>query len=106
MPLLGCEDTPSAPLGVSPGQLLGVGKADYFTERRSLPAWGSLALFTDGLIDEARIGADGRIRMLATLMDLHRVGDPESLADVILSTLAAPRVGIDDLAILLVQWSL
>jgi hypothetical protein len=46
------------------------------------------------------------MRTLATLMDGHRSGDPEELADTILATLSRTHPeATDDLVLLIAAWS-
>jgi serine phosphatase RsbU (regulator of sigma subunit) len=104
-PFLGSEGTLAAPLRVRPGRPLGVGGGEYLLERVELPSAGQLVFFTDGLIDEGRTDADERQRALADVMLRNRSGDPEVLADAIVSGLTAPQPASDDLAVLVVQWS-
>jgi serine phosphatase RsbU (regulator of sigma subunit) len=64
-----------------------------------------VVFFTDGLIDEGRSGADGRIRTLTELLEQGRSEDPEALADEILKRLTVSGTRDDDLAILVATWS-
>jgi serine phosphatase RsbU (regulator of sigma subunit) len=82
-----------------------VGGGDFFVERHVLPPVGSLVFFTDGLIDEGRSGADGRIRTLTSLLEQSHSQDPEAMADSILKQLTVSGARDDDLAILVAMWS-
>jgi serine phosphatase RsbU (regulator of sigma subunit) len=82
-----------------------VGGGDFFLERHVLPRAGTLAFFTDGLIDEGRRGAEGRIRTLTSLLDESHSEDPEEVADSILKELTVSGARDDDLAILVATWS-
>jgi serine/threonine-protein kinase RsbW len=105
LPYLSHEGGPVAPLTVSPSRPLGVGGGDFFVERHVLPEAGSLVFFTDGLIDEGRRGADGRIRTLTSLLEQSYSQDPEAMADSILKELTVSGARDDDLAILVATWS-
>jgi serine phosphatase RsbU (regulator of sigma subunit) len=74
-------------------------------ERHVLPGAGSLVFFTDGLIDEGRSGADGRIRTLTSLLEQSHSEDPDAMADSILKELTVTGARDDDLAILVATWS-
>jgi PAS domain S-box-containing protein len=105
LPYLSHEGSPVAPLAVAPSRPLGVGGGDFFVERQVLPRAGNLVFFTDGLIDEGRRGADGRIRALTSLLEQSHSEDPEALADSILKELTVSGAHDDDLAILVATWS-
>jgi serine/threonine-protein kinase RsbW len=105
LPYLAQEGSPAAPLTVPPSRPLGVGGGDFFLERHVLPRAGTLAFFTDGLIDEGRRGAEGRIRTLTSLLDESHSEDPEEVADSILKELTVSGARDDDLAILVATWS-
>jgi serine phosphatase RsbU (regulator of sigma subunit) len=105
LPFLAHEGSPAVPLTVPPSRPLGVGGGDFFRERHVLPGAGSLVFFTDGLIDEGRSGADGRIRTLTALLEQGRSHDPEAMADSILKELTVTGARADDLAILVAMWS-
>jgi serine/threonine-protein kinase RsbW len=105
LPYLAQEGSPAAPLTVPPSRPLGVGGGDFFVERHVLPRAGTLVFFTDGLIDEGRRGADGRIRTLTSLLDESHSEDPEAVADSILKELTVSGARDDDLAILVATWS-
>ena len=62
--------------------------------------------FTDGLIDEGRSGAEGRLRTLASLLEHNHSEDPEAVADSILEGLTVRGARDDDLALLVAMWSL
>ena len=104
-PFAAFEGNPALPLSIRPGQPLGVWDGEYVLEHFELPAVGTLVFFTDGLIDEGRTDAPGRIHTLTELLEGHHTDDPESLADTILSALARPGPVHDDLALLVVQWA-
>jgi PAS domain S-box-containing protein len=104
LPYLATGDGSVRPLPVRPGRPLGIGGGDYFLERHALPEIGSLTFFTDGLIDEGRLGVDDRISTLTTLVG-RAPADPETVADAILSALASSTPGKDDLALLIARWS-
>lgn len=105
LPYLAQEGSPAAPLTVPPSRPLGVGGGEFFVERHVLPRAGTLAFFTDGLIDEGRRGAEGRIRTLTSLLDESHSQDPEEVADSILKELTVSGARDDDLAILVATWS-
>jgi serine/threonine-protein kinase RsbW len=105
LPYLAHEGSPAAPLTVPPSRPLGVGGGVFFLERHVLPPVGSLVFFTDGLIDEGRSGADGRIRTLTSLLEQNHSQDPEAMADSILKHLTVSGARDDDLAILVAMWS-
>jgi serine/threonine-protein kinase RsbW len=105
LPYLAQEGSPAATLTVPPSRPLGVGGGDFFLERHVLPRAGTLAFFTDGLIDEGRRGAEGRIRTLTSLLDESHSEDPEEVADSILKELTVSGARDDDLAILVATWS-
>jgi serine/threonine-protein kinase RsbW len=106
LPYLAHEGSAPVPLTVPPSRPLGVGGGDFFLERHALPRAGSLVFFTDGLIDEGRSGADGRIRTLTSLLEEGHFQDPETVADSILKRLTVSGPRDDDLAILVAMWSL
>jgi serine phosphatase RsbU (regulator of sigma subunit) len=105
LPYLAHEGSPATPLTVPPSRPLGVGGGSFFLERHILPQAGSLVFFTDGLIDEGRTGAEGRIRTLTSLLDQSHSQDPEAMADSILKQLTVSGARDDDLAILVATWS-
>jgi phosphoserine phosphatase RsbU/P len=105
LPFLAHAGGAAAPLTVRPGRPLGVGGGDYFVARHALPRAGSLTFFTDGLIDEGRSGADGRLRTLTSLLEQDHSEDPDVVADSILKRLTVPGAQDDDLAILVAVWS-
>jgi serine/threonine-protein kinase RsbW len=105
LPYLAQEGSPVVPLTVAPSRPLGVGGGDFFVERHVLPGAGSLVFFTDGLIDEGRSGADGRIRTLTSLLEQSHSEDPDAMADSILKELTVTGARDDDLAILVATWS-
>jgi len=105
LPYLAQEGSPAVPLTVAPSRPLGVGGGDFFVERHVLPGAGSLVFFTDGLIDEGRSGADGRIRTLTSLLEQSHSEDPDAMADSILKELTVTGARDDDLAILVATWS-
>jgi serine phosphatase RsbU (regulator of sigma subunit) len=82
-----------------------VGGGEFFLERHVLPRAGTLVFFTDGLIDEGRSGAGGRIRTLTSLLEESPSQDPEAMADAILKELTVSGARDDDLAILVAMWS-
>jgi PAS domain S-box-containing protein len=92
-------------LRVPAGRPLGVGGGQYVRERVDLPSSGQMVFFTDGLIDEGRSDAGARIATLTTLLERNGPRHPDVLADAILDALTASQPGIDDLAVLVVQWS-
>jgi len=105
LPYLAHQGGVAAPLTVPPSRPLGVGGGDFFLERHVLPRAGTLVFFTDGLIDEGRSGADGRIRTLTSLLEESPSQDPEAMADSILKELTVSGPRDDDLAILVAMWS-
>ena len=105
LPYLAHQGGVAAPLTVPPSRPLGVGGGDFFLERHVLPRAGTLVFFTDGLIDEGRSGADGRIRTLTSLLEESPSQDPEAMADAILKELTVSGARDDDLAILVAMWS-
>jgi serine phosphatase RsbU (regulator of sigma subunit) len=105
LPYLAREGSAAVPLPVHPSRPLGVGGGDFFLERHALPQSGSLLFFTDGLIDEGRSGADGRIRTLTALLERSHPRDPEEMADSILQQLTVSGARDDDLALLVAMWS-
>ena len=55
VPFLASNDgKAAAPLRIDPGPPLGVGAGSYSVAKVELPAQGTLAFYTDGLIDEGR----------------------------------------------------
>jgi PAS domain S-box-containing protein len=105
LPYMTNEGGEGTPLSVRPGRPLGVGGGEFVFERHPLPQVGGLVFFTDGLIDEGRSGADGRLRTLASLLALGDSDDPDVVADLVLQRLTVSGVRDDDLAILVVTWS-
>jgi PAS domain S-box-containing protein len=105
LPYVTHEDGSATPLSVRPGRPLGVGGGEFFLERHALLRTGSLVFFTDGLIDEGRSGADGRLRTLTSLLEQDNSDDPEVVADLILKRLTVSGARDDDLAILVATWS-
>ena len=106
LPFLAHAGGSAAPLTVRPGRPLGVGGGEYFVARHALPRAGSLTFFTDGLIDEGRSGAEGRLRTLTSLLEQDHSEDPDVVADSILKRLTVAGAQDDDLAILVAVWSL
>jgi serine/threonine-protein kinase RsbW len=105
LPYLAYQGGVAAPLTVPPSRPLGVGGGEFFLERHVLPRAGTLVFFTDGLIDEGRSGAGGRIRTLTSLLEESPSQDPEAMADAILKELTVSGARDDDLAILVAMWS-
>ena len=106
LPYVACQGSPAAPLTVRPSRPLGVGGGQFYLEHHPLPAAGTLVFFTDGLIDEGRSGAEGRLRTLTSLLERNRSEDPEAVADSILGGLTVLDARDDDLALLVAMWSL
>ena len=106
LPYLVHQGSPAGPLTVRPSRPLGVGGGEFVFARHALPPAGTVVFFTDGLIDEGRSGADGRLRTLASLLDQSLSEDPEDVADSILRRLTVAGSSDDDLAMLVAQWSL
>jgi serine phosphatase RsbU (regulator of sigma subunit) len=104
LPYIIHHGSPAAPLTVRPSRPLGVGGGEFISARHVLPPAGSMVFFTDGLIDEGRSGADGRLRTLGSLLEQSRSEDPEEVADSILRRLTVSGSSDDDLAILVVLW--
>ena len=90
---------------IDPGPPLGVGAGSYSVAKFELPAQGTLAFYTDGLIDEGRADAEARTNTLTSMMDNNRSLDSESLADFIVGALGPSAPRSDDLALLVVRWS-
>jgi PAS domain S-box-containing protein len=105
LPFLTHEGGSAGPLTVRPGPPLGVGGGDFYAARHALSTVGSLAFFTDGLIDEGKIGADERLRILTSLLEQDRSADPEVVADSIVRRLTISGARDDDLAVLVAVWS-
>jgi serine phosphatase RsbU (regulator of sigma subunit) len=92
-------------LRTQPGPPLGTGDGNYPVAKFELPIRGTLAFFTDGLIDQGRANAERRFDALSSMMEDHRDKNSESLADSIVRTLGPAKPGSDDLAVLIIQWS-
>src|SRR3984885_5681787 len=106
VPFLASNDgKAAAPLRIDPGPPLGVGAGSYSVAKFELPAQGTLAFYTDGLIDEGRADAPARTNTLTSMMDNSRSLDSESLADFIVGALGPSAPRSDDLALLVVRWS-
>jgi serine phosphatase RsbU (regulator of sigma subunit) len=106
VPFLASNDgKAAAPLRIDPGPPLGVGAGSYSVAKFELPAQGTLAFYTDGLIDEGRADAQARTNTLTSMMDNSRSLDSESLADFIVGALGPSAPRSDDLALLVVRWS-
>jgi PAS domain S-box-containing protein len=91
-------------VAVKPGPPLGVGGGRYPNMRFDLPVTASLALYTDGLIEDGRPGNEHRIERFTTTLNDHSTVDCHTMADAILDTPEDDRV-VDDVALLVVKWT-
>jgi PAS domain S-box-containing protein len=98
----GCS---AALVAAVPGPPLGIGGGVWAVSNLGLPSEGTLAFFTDGLIDEGRADALQQAEAMRALIDAHRTPESESLADSIVRVLGPSSSRGDDLALLVVRWS-
>lgn len=90
-------------VAVPPGPPLGVGAQDTTTERRGLPPGATLALFTDGLVEDRRRAIDSGLRELLRLL-AGPARPLEELCDAVLDACrGTPQQ--DDIALLLARVS-
>jgi PAS domain S-box-containing protein len=104
-PLLTSQGKAATSLHTQPGPPLGVADGSYPVARFALPYQGTLAFFTDGLIDQGRADAQRRFDALVSIIEGDRSQSSELLADSVVRTLGPTHRGSDDLAVLIVQWS-
>ena len=95
--------SPAAAVPVRPGPPLGVGGGRYPVKRFKLPPFATIALYTDGLVEEGRAGIEQRIEQLTQTLDAHSSLDSGAIADTILAPETNPVV--DDVAVLVVKWT-
>ncbi len=104
-PVCSGDGRPTAPFQIAPGPPLGIGSGRYRVARFELERGSTLVLYTDGLIDEGRMGAPLLLRSLAQTLDEHGGGDAEELASAVLRALVPPDPVADDIALLIARWS-
>ena len=93
------------PVPIETGLPLGVRRHTYVTTRDQARPDARFVFYTDGLIDIARPGAEGRLARLARLVESHATERCEELADAILTDQVAPGGTDDDVALLVVEWT-
>ena len=103
-PILFDGRAPAAPLILRPGTPIGMGRGGYDVESLDLGSGVSLVFYTDGLIDEARPGAEDLMRGLAQSLEKCASGGCQVLADDILMSLTSLLTTADDIALLAVRW--
>jgi PAS domain S-box-containing protein len=103
-PILFDGRAPAAPLILRPGTPIGMGRGGYDVESLDLVSGVSLVFYTDGLIDEARPGAEDLMRGLAQSLEKCASGGCQVLADDILMSLTSLLTTADDIALLAVRW--
>ncbi|MCW2933687.1 MAG: histidine kinase [Actinomycetia bacterium] len=88
-------------IDLPPGLLLGAGPDRYLAIDRQLPAGSTLAMYTDGLIEEPGEDIGTGMSRLARALAAGPARSPDDLCDSVLATLAPrPR---DDIALLLAR---
>jgi serine phosphatase RsbU (regulator of sigma subunit) len=102
-PLVVSGETSAAPVLIRPGPPLGIGGGRYPVKRFKLPRAATIALYTDGLIEEGRSGAEERIEQLKQSLNANSSLDCGALADAVLASETNPVV--DDVALLIVKWT-
>jgi serine phosphatase RsbU (regulator of sigma subunit) len=81
-----------------------VGVGRYPTKRFKLARGDSLALYTDGLIEEGRADTDQRTTQLMQTLNEHSSLDCGALADHLIHAPDASPL-VDDVAVLVVKWT-
>jgi serine/threonine-protein kinase RsbW len=94
----------AAPVAVKPGPPLGIGGGRFANEHFDLPPMASLALYTDGLIEDGRPDAELRAQRFADTLNDHWSADCGTLADAIIGSPQDSQV-VDDVAVLVVKWT-
>lgn len=98
-PLLVSRDGEPHYLDLDPGPPLGVGAATFPEHHANLPVGSTLALFSDGLVEDRRFSiSDGLERLRLALKGSH--GEPETTADHLLAALGREHGADDDVALL------
>ncbi|HEX3960480.1 MAG TPA: SpoIIE family protein phosphatase [Trebonia sp.] len=101
LPALRRPDGATEFIDLPPGLLLGAGPDRYLAIDRQLPAGSTLAMYTDGLIEEPGEDIGTGMSRLARALAAGPARSPDDLCDSVLATLAPrPR---DDIALLLAR---
>jgi PAS domain S-box-containing protein len=105
LPYIAHPGASAALVAAVPGPPLGIGGGTWAVANLELTPEGTLALFTDGLIDEGRSDSPQKAEALRTLINTHQSAESGSLADAIVRGLGPSSPRGDDLALLVVRWS-
>ncbi|MGH8930486.1 MAG: SpoIIE family protein phosphatase [Egibacteraceae bacterium] len=99
-PVLVTPSSPARYLALDPNLPLGVLAPEaYATSEFELPAWSTLVLYTDGLVEDRSLPIDEGLAHLLKIVDAHADGDVERLGCELLDAMV-PDERADDVAIL------
>ncbi|WP_284580653.1 SpoIIE family protein phosphatase [Streptomyces sp. 2P-4] len=91
------DEATDPPLGARPDH------APRPQARTAFTSGSILALYTDGLVERRREDIDAGLARLADALSRHRAADPDTVADALLTDLAAPAGVTDDTALVILR---